>query len=184
MLFDESNYRNRLKTVVDEFKEDLKGIKTGRASNDMLSNINVEAYGQTMPLHAVAKIQIINATRIDIEVWDTGVLANVEKSLRDSSLGSVSVAPGKKNLFIINISPLTMEDREKKAAEIEKWLEERKIKLRLIRGEFKVQVESMEKVPEDDQKRSKEKIDSILKEFEASITEVCKQKTDEVKSIN
>lgn len=183
MLFDENLYKQKLTSIVEGFKEDLKSIKTGRASLDLFNKVSVEAYGQSMALNAVAKIQIINATRVDIEVWDGSVVAKVEEALREANIGGISSGSAK-NVFIINLSPLTLEDREKKVKEIAKWLEERKIRLRQERGEFTQMVEALEKVSEDEQKRSKEKIQETLKEFEQKLEEVYKAKVQEVLSMD
>ena len=68
-------------------KHELGGLRTGRASASLLEPVNVEAYGQRMPINQVATISVPEARALSVSVWDKSMVQAVDKAIRDANLG-------------------------------------------------------------------------------------------------
>ena len=85
--FDPKELKRRMQGAVDALKHDFGGLRTGRASANLLDPIQVDAYGASMPLNQVASITVPEARLISVNVWDRGLVVAVEKAIRASNLG-------------------------------------------------------------------------------------------------
>ena len=71
----------RMDGALDTFKKELGGLRTGRASTNLLEPITVEAYGQTMHLNQVATVSVPEPRMLTVQVWDRGMAAAVEEPM-------------------------------------------------------------------------------------------------------
>ena len=92
------------KTIVS-LKKDLSGLRVGRASASMLDQVNVNAYGNSMPLNQLSTISVPEARLLLVNVWDNSLVVAVEKSIRESPLGLNPMVEG--NVIRINIPSLS-----------------------------------------------------------------------------
>lgn len=175
MLFDQDEYKLELEEILERFKLELSKIRTGKANISVFQKIQVESYGTLMGLTAVAKVIVDGPMSVKLEVWDKSNVENVVEALNKIDLGARVSQEG--NIIRVNFTPLTEEDRKEKADKvIPKLLNEFLTRAREVRRDYNDKVKSLEKVPEDDQERSYEKIQEILKEYEAEFDSVAKQK--------
>ncbi len=110
-----SKYRDRMDKAVAALKDEFASLRTGRASSSLLDQINVEAYGSTMPINQVAAVSVPEPRMITVNVWDKGMVVSVEKAIRSSNLGLNPVVDGQS--LRIPIPPLT-EERRKDLAKV------------------------------------------------------------------
>jgi len=68
--FDKADLQRRMHGAVDALKHDLVGLRTGRASINLLDSINVEVYGAQMPLNQVATVSVPEPRMLTVQVWD------------------------------------------------------------------------------------------------------------------
>ncbi|MFX9787995.1 ribosome-recycling factor, partial [Acinetobacter baumannii] len=73
--------------ALESFRKELGGLRTGRASSNLLEPVMVEAYGSRMHLREVATVSVPEPRLISVQVWDRGMTKAVEKAIRDSGLG-------------------------------------------------------------------------------------------------
>ena len=99
----------RMDKAISSLKKDLSGLRVGRASSSMLDQINVNAYGNSMPINQVGTISVPEARLLIVNIWDSSIVANTEKSIRESPLGLNPMVEG--NVIRINIPPLSEERR-------------------------------------------------------------------------
>jgi len=92
--FDNADLERRMEGAIAAFKNDLGGLRTGRASAHLLDPIMVDAYGQSMPLNQVASVNVPEPRMIVVQVWDNAMVAGVEKAIRDSNIGINPVVDG------------------------------------------------------------------------------------------
>src|SRR5436305_12014138 len=85
--FDLNDLKRRMQGAIQSFKHDLGGLRTGRASANLLDPIQVDAYGQHMPINQVATVSVPEPRLLSVQVWDRSLVSAVEKAIRDSSLG-------------------------------------------------------------------------------------------------
>ena len=79
--------KRRMEGAISAFSHDLAGLRTGRASVNMIDQITVDAYGSKMPIEQVGTISVPEPRTISIQVWDKGLVVSVEKSIQESGLG-------------------------------------------------------------------------------------------------
>ena len=89
-----NDFKSDFDSAITFFKEDISGLRTGRASAAIVEDIMVEAYGTHQTLKSLASINIPDAKTVNIDPWDKSILAAVEKAIRDSGLGLSPVNTG------------------------------------------------------------------------------------------
>ena len=93
----------RMDGAINSFSGDLVGLRTGRASTNMVDGILVDAYGQKMPIDQVGSISVPEARMISIQIWDKGLVIAVEKAIHESGLGLNPQTDGELILSLIHI---------------------------------------------------------------------------------
>ena len=120
----------RMSKAIDSFKKDLSSLRVGRASSTMLDQINVNAYGNSMPINQISTISVPEARLLLVSVWDSSLVSITEKSIRESPLGLNPMVEG--NVIRIAI-PALSEDRRIEITKVAaKYAENAKIAVRNI----------------------------------------------------
>jgi ribosome recycling factor len=79
--------KTRMQKSIASLKDELSGLRTGRASASLLEPVTVEAYGSKMPLSQVATVTVPESRMLSVQVWDRSLAGIVEKAIRESGLG-------------------------------------------------------------------------------------------------
>jgi ribosome recycling factor len=159
-----SDFKSDFDKAIEFFKEDISGLRTGRASSAIVEDIMVEAYGTYQTLKSVASINIPDAKTVSIEAWDKSILAAIEKAVRDSGLGINPVNTGSK--IQIFLPDLTSERRGELIKVLHQKEEGARIAVRKIREDVKEMIkdaESTDEVTEDEKYRLEEELDKMVK---------------------
>jgi ribosome recycling factor len=182
MLFDEDSYRLELEEILGKFSEELSKIRTGKANIGIFQKIQVVSYGTLMGLTAVAKVIADGPMSVKLEIWDKNNIESVVEALEKTELGARISQEG--NIVRVNFTPLTEEDRKDKADKIiPRLLNEYLTRAREVRRNYNAEVKALDKVSEDDQERSYERIQEILKEYEEQFEQIAKDKKQELMTI-
>ena len=120
----------RMEKAVNVLKDELRGLRTGRATPALVDSIRVEYYGSPTPLKQLAQISTPDPQQIVIRPFDQGSLKDVEKAIRSSDLGMSPTNDGK--LIRLSVPPMSGEQRKKMAEEIKKNSEDAKVACRNI----------------------------------------------------
>src|SRR5205807_6217601 len=178
ILFDAEE---RMEKAVGVFKDELRGLRTGRATPALVDSIRVEYYGSPTPLKQLANISTPDPQQIVIRPFDQSVLKEIEKAIRSSDLGMSPNNDGK--LIRLTVPPMSGEQRQKMVARIKKSAEEAKVALRNIRRDANKQFDQAEKakeMTEDERDKGKEDVQTLLKQYEDKVTEMTEKKSKEV----
>ncbi len=170
-----------MEKVVAHLQEELKGLRTGRASTGLVENIKVECYGDLSPLKQIAVLSTPDAQSILIKPYDVTIISNIEKAISQSDIGLTPSVEGK--ALRIVIPPLNEERRKKLSTHAKEFGETAKVSLRNIRHEANKQVDKEEKddiLTEDDAKRTKDDIQKIIHEYEGKLNDFVKKKIEEI----
>ena len=173
----------RMEKAIDSFKKDLSGLRVGRASLNMLDQINVNAYGSIMPLNQVSTVSVPESRMLLVSVWDNSLVSATEKGIKESPLGLNPMVEG--NIIRISIPPLSEERRVEITKIAAKYGENARVSVRNIRRDHIEAVRKLQKNGEisEDQKHKDElsiqeitnqiieKIDNILSVKEKEILE-------------
>ncbi len=168
--FDIADIKRRMQGAQGVLKNELAGLRTGRATPSLVEPITVEAYGSNMPLSQVATVAIPEPRLISIQVWDKSVVSAVEKAIRDSNLG---LNPNTEGQVIRLRIPDLNEDRRKELVKVaHKYAEAAKVAIRHVRRDGIDLLKKSQKdghVSEDDTKRLET---DVQKATDAAISEV------------
>src|SRR5216683_4010455 len=163
----------RMEKAVGVYRDELRGLRTGRATPALVEHIRVEYYGSPTPLRQLAQINTPDPQQILIRPFDASVLKEIEKAIRSSDLGMSPNNDGK--LIRLQVPPMSGEQRQKMVARIKKSGEEAKVACRNIRRDANKHFDVAEKakeMTEDERDKGKEEVQSLLKKFEEKITEL------------
>ena len=135
--------RRRMDSAVEVLKKEFSGLRTGRASANLLDPVVVEAYGSTMPLNQVATIAVPESRMITAQVWDKGMVKAVEKAIRDAGLGLNPQADGQ--TVRVPIPALNEERRHELQRVAAKYAEQARVAVRNVRRDGMDALKKMEK---------------------------------------
>ena len=183
------------KTVMDEtgqkfekalshLQQQLRGIRTGRASSALVDNLKVDYYGTPTPISQLGSISVPEPRQIVIKPFDASILKELGKTLAKSDLGVSPQDDGK--VVRINLPPLSGEQRQKYSAKVKEMCEEARVALRNTRRDLNKQSDAMQKsgeLTEDDNKKLHTEIQSLLKDYEGKIDETMKLKVAEIEEV-
>src|SRR6516165_4202655 len=79
--------RRRMDGAIEMLKKEFGGLRTGRASTNLLEPVHVEAYGSTMALNQVASVSVPEPRLLVVQVWDRSMVKAVDKAIREAGLG-------------------------------------------------------------------------------------------------
>ena len=146
--------QGRMEKTIESMKNDLAGLRAGRAHASLLDGVMVEAYGNMTPISQVGTIGVPDARTLSVSVWDKGLAKSVEKALRESDLGLNPMSDGQ--MIRIPIPPLSEERRRELVKIAGKYAEQGKVAIRNIRRDAMDEVKKMKKdalISEDEEKR-------------------------------
>jgi ribosome recycling factor len=167
---DLNTIRSRMDKAVGALKEEFAGLRTGRASAGLLEPVQVEAYGSTTPLNAVAAITVPEPRMIAVNVWDKGVVVAVEKAIRAAGLGLNPIVDGQ--TVRVPIPPLTEERRKDLAKLAGRYAEQQKIAVRNVRRDANDDLKKAEKAGEISQDEQKKMEAEVQKDTDAAIKRI------------
>src|SRR6201989_296988 len=142
---------DRMAKALDVFRNDLKGLRTGRASPQMLDSLRVDNYGATSPIREMASVTCPDAATIVIKPYMADSLKEIEKAIRASDLGLAPNNDGK--VIRLSMPAMSGDQRKKIVAQLKKSAENAKVACRNIRRDGNKHFEDAEKaktMTEDD----------------------------------
>jgi ribosome recycling factor len=178
ILFDTEE---RMEKALARLKQDLAGIRTGRANPGLVDSLRVEVYGSPTPIKAIASVGAPEPTQIVIRPFDPGTLKDIEKAVQSSGLGLNPQNDGR--LIRISVPPLSTEVRRKLVARIRELTEETKVAVRNVRRDGNKAADQAQKdktMTEDERDQLKEDIQDLTKRFENMATDSATAKEREV----
>ncbi len=174
----------RMEKAVEALRENLKTIRTGRASPSLVERLPVEYYGTLTPLNQLATISAPEPRLLTIRPWDPNALADIEKAIMKSDLGLTPSNDGK--IIRLVIPRLTEERRQELVKVVGKRVEEGKVAIRNIRRDAIEDLREMESeklISEDEFYRTKDEVQEITDKFVTKIDEIGRDKEKEILEI-
>jgi ribosome recycling factor len=173
--------RDRMDKALDVLRNELKGLRTGRASPALLDALRVEYYGSATPIKQLASVSAPEPQQLLIKPFDVAALKDIEKAIRASDLGLAPDNDGK--VVRLKIPAMSGDQRTKMAKKVKELAENAKVSCRNVRRDSNKHVETEEKaktMSEDDAKKAKEKVQDVLRQYEAKADEIAAAKTKEI----
>jgi len=176
--------RARMSKAVAHYQDELRGVRTGRASPGLVEGIKVDYYGSPTPVKQLATISIPEPRQIVVKPYDASVTGEMEKAILKSDLGITPQSDGK--IIRLNLPPMSQEQREKTVSRVKDMAEECRVSVRNVRRDGNKQADQAGKekiLSEDEVKSLQSEIQDETKKAEKQIDEILKKKSDEIRSM-
>ena len=177
----QAEVKKRMDGVLDHVRRELAGVRTGRASVNLLDSVQVEAWGSMMPLNQVASLSVPESTLIVATPFDPSQMGVIEKAIRAANLGLNPSNDGK--VVRIPLPPLTEDRRKELSKLVHKQAEEGRNSVRQVRREANDRLKKLLKdhaISEDDERRGLEDIQKITDQHIGTIDDMQKKKDAEL----
>ncbi len=176
-----SDSESKMKKAVEFLQDELKAVRTGRASTGLVENLKVDYYGTPTPLKQMATLATPQADMVVIKPFDPSSVKDIEKAIKNSDLSIAPVLDGK--LIRLNIPSLSEERRQQLVGQAKQMGEQAKVSIRNIRRDANKHLEKEQKdkiITEDELDKGKKQVDDITKECVDKVDLVVKKKSDEI----
>lgn len=181
---DFDDLKRRMEGALTTLHSEFAGLRTGRASASLVEPITVDAYGSQMPMNQVGTISVPESRTISISVWDKGLVASVEKAIRESGLGLNPAAEGQ--TVRINIPELNEERRKELTKVGGKYAEQARVAVRNVRRDGMDHLKKAQKdkeISEDELKEYSDRVQSLTDEMIGKIDELLATKEKEIMQV-
>jgi ribosome recycling factor len=179
--FDKADLQRRMHGALEALKHDLVGLRTGRASTNLLDAINVEVYGSQMPINQCASVSAPEPRLLTVQVWDRSNVGPVEKAIRSAGLGLNPITDGQ--MIRLPIPDLTEERRKELAKLVGQYAEKARIAVRNVRrdGNDHLKVdEKKHEISEDERKRLETEVQKLTDDTIKEVDELAHRKEQEI----
>ena len=173
--YDKADLERRMHGAVEALKNDLSGLRTGRAHTALLDPVTVEVYGSQMPLNQVASVSAPEPRMLSVQVWDKSNVGPVDKAIRSAGLGLNPIVDGQ--MLRLPIPEMTQERRKELSKLAGKYAEAARIAVRNVRRDGMDNLkadENKKEISEDERKRHETEVqkltDATIAELDAAAT--------------
>lgn len=176
----------RMEKSLDALKTQLAKLRTGRATTALIDHIEVESYGQMVPLSQVASVTVEDARTITITPWEKTMVLPIEKAIMKSDLGLNPNTAG--TSIRLNMPPLTEERRKDLAKVVKSETETARVNIRNVRRDAMQHVKDAVKAKNsglstDDEKRAETDIQKLTDQMIAEAEKIMAAKEKEVMTL-
>lgn len=181
---DLSDVKRRMDSALDVLKKEFGGLRTGRASPNLLDHVMVDAYGSSMPINQVGTVGVPEARLITVQIWDRGLVKSADKAIREAGLGLNPQIDGQ--LIRIPLPALTEERRKDLTKVAHKYAEQARIAVRNVRRdgmEMLKKAEKDHKVTEDDHRKRAAEVQKLTDEHVNKVDETLAAKEKEIMQV-
>ena len=168
--FDINGLKRRMQGALASLKQELAGLRTGRASTALLEHIHVEAYGSHMPLNQLATVSAPEPRLLSVQVWDRSLVHAVEKAISAANLGLTPSTEGQ--VLKLRIPELNEERRREIVKVAHKYTEAARVAVRHVRRDGLELLKKMEKEHKISEGEHDRQAAEVQKATDATIAEV------------
>lgn len=181
---DAKELKRRMGGALSVLKTELSGLRTGRASANLLEPIVVEAYGSQMPINQVGTVNVPEARMLSVQVWDQSLVGKVDRAIRDANLGLNPIMEG--NTLRIPIPELNQQRRQDLVKVAHKYAEAAKVAIRHVRRDGLDAFKKMEKdgdLSEDDGRRKSDEVQKLTDQHIKEVDDLLATKEKEIMQV-
>lgn len=176
--------QKRMDGAIATLAKEFTGLRTGRASTNLLDPIQVDAYGSLLPLNQVGNVTAPEPRLLSVSVWDKSMVKAVEKAIRESDLGLNPAVDGQ--TIRVPIPALSEERRKEMVKVAGKYAEAAKVAVRNVRRDGMEELKKQEKdkkISEDEQRTQSDKIQKLTDDYVKKIDEQLVAKEKDIMSV-
>ncbi len=165
-----ADLKTRMQKSIASLRDELAGLRTGRASASLLEPVTVDAYGSRMPLSQLATVTVPEPRMLSVQVWDRQMANAVEKAIRDSGLGLNPMGEGQ--VIRVPLPELNEERRRDLTKVAHNYAEAARVAVRHIRRDGMDLLKKAEKDSEMSQDDARVQSDLVQKATDAAVAEI------------
>jgi ribosome recycling factor len=184
MSADVNELEKRMQSAMDALKKEFTGLRTGRASVNLLDPVMVEAYGQRMSLNQVGTVSAPEPRLLTVSVWDKGLVVATAKAIREAGLGLNPAPDGQ--MIRIPIPELTSERRAELAKLAHKYAEHGRVAVRNVRRDGMDALKKAEKdhkISQDEHRQKADEVQKLTDRYVKLVDESLVHKEKEIKTV-
>ncbi len=184
MSADVKELEKRMHGAMDALKKEFAGLRTGRASVNLLDPVVVEAYGQRMSLNQVGTVSAPEPRLLTVSVWDKGLVVSTAKAIREAGLGLNPAPDGQ--MIRIPIPELTSERRAELAKLAHKYAEHGRVAVRNVRRDgmdVLKKAEKDHKISQDEHRQKADEIQKLTDRYVKLVDEALVHKEKEITTV-
>ena len=179
----ETSATQAMDKVIHYLKDELKGVRTGRATAGLVEHLKIEvpAYGSTMELRELASITAPEPSSLVVKPFDPATVGDIERGIQSSDVGITPSSDGK--IIRLPVPPLSGERRKQLVHQVKRMGEEQKVALRNVRRDVNKKIDVDKKastITEDDADNAKEAVQKLIKKQEDEIDKLVTAKAKEI----
>jgi ribosome recycling factor len=181
---DLAELKRRMHGALVVLKQELAGLRTGRASPHLLDPVQVDAYGTHMPLNQVATISVPEPRLLSVQVWDKSLVHAVEKAIINANLGLSPATEGQ--VLRLRIPELNQERRKELVKVAHKYAENARVAVRHVRRDgldVLKRLEKDHKISEDDHKHQGDLVQKATDEAVSEVDQALAAKEKEIMTV-
>jgi ribosome recycling factor len=174
----------KMQKAIEVAREEFGGVRTGRASPQLLQRLTVDYYGSQTPLQQLASFSVPEPRLLVIHPYDRNAMQSIEKAIMTSDLGLNPSNDG--TVIRLNFPPLTEERRKELIKVVRERAEEARVSIRNIRRHTKDEIEKdikAGKVSEDDGHRAEKELQKLTDKYVAEIDHMLERKEHELTEV-
>lgn len=175
---------NKMNLALDNLRDELRKIRTGRAQSSLVEDIKVSYYGSTVSLKELSTIMVPEPSMIQIKPFDRNAISDIELAIKNADLGLNPINDG--NFVRVTLPPITEERRVELAKQIRKIGEGAKVSLRSVRGESWAKIMTLVKnseLTEDDKYKSEKELNDLVAKKNHEVDQLISEKETEIMKI-
>lgn len=179
--FDLDDIERRMDGALEALRHEFAGLRTGRASPNLLDPVTVDAYGTRVPLNQVGTVGVPEPRLLTVSIWDKSMVKAVEKAIRDSGLGLNPQSDG--TLVRIPIPELNEERRRELSKVAGKYAEQARIAVRNVRRDGMDALKKQEKdgdLSQDDHRLYADEVQAVTDKHIKAIDDMLSTKETEI----
>lgn len=175
---------SRMAKSVENLKQELTKLRTGRAHSSLLDHIRVNYYGSEVPLNQAASVSVADPRTLVVSPWEKNMIPAVEKAILNSDLGLNPATAG--TVIRIPLPPLTEERRRDMVKLVRHEGEGARVAIRNIRRDANADLKALLKekeITEDEERRAQDDIQKLTDKYVAEVDKVLEVKEAELMEI-
>lgn len=174
----------KMKKSVEAFRQELAGMKAGRATPAILDKVRVDYYGTPSPVSNVANVEVTDSRTLTIKPWDRAMIKAIEKAILVSDLG---INPTNDGVVLrLTIPPMTEDRRKDLVKVVHKRTEDARVVVRNIRRDANDAIKKAEKektVSEDESKRGQDEVQKLTEKMIKDVDALMAHKEKEIMEV-
>lgn len=174
----------KMLAALEHLKNELKGIRTGRANTSMVEGVMVSVYGTEMRLKELASLTCPDSKTVLITPFDPTNASAIGKAIEKADIGFRPIVDA--HSVRISVPQMDANVRKEMIKVCQKKLEEAKVSIRIIRRDANDQARKLKgtgEMPEDVLKKTEKTVQECTDKYCKEADDLALKKEQEISTL-